>query len=138
MNKATEARLANIFTALVAVIAVIQGTFLTNPPLSDSTIYTWGAVFTYLAMGLTAWKQYLSPDVANKGVTVTIWVAIIASLAGLTDLLGIFHFNEHVAQTVKWGISLLVTILNVMSKQFFPSYDQKVKMNDLKSKDGNS
>jgi len=134
MNEATKARVANIFTALVAIITAIQGTFLTNPPFSDQTIFIAGAIFTYLAMGLTIWKQYLSPDVNDTGAKVTIWVAAIATIAGLTDLVGIFHFNEKTEQYVKWFISVLVTILNILSKQLFPSYDQKIKMKELKNK----
>lgn len=132
MNEALKTRWANILTAIVTTITIIQGSLLTNPPFTEHGIFVWGTIFTYLVMALTAWKQYLSPEVSKLGQNITFWVAAIATVAGLTDLVGLFHFNENIAQYVKLCISILVTIMNVVSKQLFPSIDQKIKMNDLK------
>lgn len=135
MNQASKARIANIFTAIVTILPLIQGTLLTKPPFTDHAIFVLSTVFTYLVMALTAWKQYLSPDVSKTGQNVTFWVAGIATIAGLTDLVGIAHFNDKTAQYVKLCISIAVMIMNVVSKQLFPSFDQKVKMNELKQTD---
>lgn len=132
MNEATKARIANILTAIVTIVTVIQGTFLTDPPFSQQVIFTIGAVFTYLAMVLTAVKQHLSPDVNSTGVKVTLWTIGITTVAGLADLVGIFHLADGPTQYVKWTISVVVMIMNVLSKQLFPSYDQKAKMIELK------
>lgn len=132
MNEKTKAQIANVFTATVAVITIVQGSMLRNPPLSDNAIQITGTIFTYLALGLTAWKQYLSPDVNTSGQKTTFWIAAIATVGGLSDLVGIFSLSDVVQQYISLGISVLVTILNVVSKQLFPSFDQKVKMEELK------
>ncbi len=132
MNASTKARWSNILTSLVAVIAIIQGGMLTNPPFTDKSVFVLGAIFTYLALAGTAWKQYLSPDVSKTGQKVTIWIAIVATIAGLTDLLPAVNFPDTVAQWVKWGISITIMVINVLSKQLFPSEMQKDKMHDLK------
>jgi hypothetical protein len=87
-------------------------------------------------MVLTAWKQYLSPDVSNKGQTVTIWIVAITTIAGLSDLIGLVHLAAKTEEFVKFTISVLVMILNILSKTIFPSFDQKVKMSELKNKQG--
>lgn len=132
MNEALKTRWANILTAIVTTITIVQGSLLTNPPFTDEGIFVLGTIFTYLVMALTAWKQYLSPEVSKLGQNITFWVAAISTVAGLSDLVGLFHFNDHIAQYVKLCISILVTIMNVVSKQLFPSIDQKIKMDDLK------
>lgn len=133
MNEAIKAKIANVFTATVAVITIIQGSMLRNPPLSDQAILVVGTIFTYLALGLTAWKQYLSPDVNTTGQKTTFWIAAITTVAGISDLIGIFNLSDTVQQYVSLGISVIVTILNVVSKQLFPSFDQKAKMEELKA-----
>lgn len=132
MNSALKVRWANILTAIVAIITIVQGSLLANSPLTPEAVSVVTIVLTYLAMALTAWKQYLSPEVSNKGQNTTIWVAIIATIAGLTDFVGVIHLNDKTADYIKWVLSIVVTVLNILSKQLFPSFDQKVKMNDLK------
>lgn len=132
MNQAIKAKWANILTAIVSVVTVLQSTFLTNPPFSEQMIFTLGTVFTFVVLSGTAWKQYLSPDVSQTAVTVTVWYAVIATAVGIADLLGAFNLSPQAVQYIKWGISVLATILNITSKQLFPSDKQKDTMASLK------
>lgn len=132
MNAATKLKWANLLTAIVAILAVLQ-TFLTTPPFPVEWVFTMGAIVTYLTLALTTWKQYLSPDVSGSGVTVTIWIAVIATIGGLADLINIFHIPEQTSQYIRWGITVIVAILNVLSKQIFPSFMQKQRMTYLKN-----
>ena len=132
MNTAIKARWANILTAVVTVIALIQGGMLTNPPFTDQAVIILGAVFTYLTLSLTAWKQYLSPDVSNTGTKVTLGIAIAVTLTAMVELLPHVSFSDTVVQWTKWGISIVVLIINVLSKQLFPSQLEKDKMADLR------
>lgn len=131
MNAANKARWANILTTLSVAVVIIQ-TLLTNPPFTPHAIYVGGLVLTYLSLVITKWKQYLSPDVNNTGGQVTVVIAIIATVAGVLDLLQVFNIAESTSQWIKWAVTVVVTLLNVLSKQLFPSDLQKDKMKDLK------
>ena len=133
MTENSKIRLANILTAVASVIAVGQ-TFLTTPPFSTETIFKVGAVITYISLLVTIWKQYLSPDVSNAGTRFTIYLAIAASLAGAADLLNITNFSDTTEQYIRWGITVLSAILNILSKQIFPSAEQKQTMAEAKHK----
>ncbi len=131
MNAAKKTRVANILTALATVFAVIQ-TFLTSPPFSPEMISVGTALLTYAVLISTTWKQYLSPEVTDTGVRITIWIAVVATLTGLLDLMHIVNFSPIVSQYIKWGITVAVAIINILSKQLFPSTLQKENMHDLK------
>ena len=133
MNANSKIRWANILTAIASIIAIVQ-TFLTTPPFSTETVFTIGAVLTYVSLLATTWKQYLSPEVASTGTKVTIAIAIAATLAGLLDLLNVTHFSDQTEQYVRWGITVASAILNILSKQIFPSSEQKETMREAKFK----
>ena len=131
MNAATKTRIANILTALASILAIFQ-TFLTSPPFSTQSVFVMGAVVTYATLLVTTWKQYLSPEISNAGGNVTIVIAIAATLTGLLDLFNVFTLSGHTEQMIKWGITVAVAILNILSKQIFPSQSMKDNMKDLK------
>ncbi len=132
MNAATKLRLANIFTTLVMIIAIIQ-TFFTTPPFTPHAVYVWGAVLAYLAMALTTWKQYLSPEISNTGGQITLWIAVAATITGVLDLLNVFDWSADTEKWIKWGVTVVVAIINVLSKQLFPSQLQKDNVKQLKT-----
>ncbi len=132
MNAATKARIANIFTTLVTMITIFQTTSLPNAPFPEQHLIVLGVICTYLTMGFTIWKQYLSPDVDNAGTKVTIGIAIATTIAGLLQLTPLLNLNPKTQEYIKWTISLVVTAINILSKQLFPSDDQKDKMKQLK------
>ena len=131
MNLSQKSKIANILTALTTVFVIAQ-TFLTTPPFTPDAIALWGAIFTYAVLVSTAWKQYLSPEVSNTAVKVTIYITIAATLTGLLSLVNIFHFSDQTSVTIKWVITSIVTLINILSKQLFPSQIQKENMTDLK------
>lgn len=131
MNASSKLRWANILTALASIIAVVQ-TMLTSPPFTPEQVILWGTVFTYLTLAATSWKQYLSPEVSNTGAQVTLWMAVAITAGGLVDILGVFKFSDKTAMYVKWGITVLVAVINILSKQIFPSASQKSRVEDLK------
>ena len=133
MNEAAKLRLASIFTTIVAILTSIQGAFLTSPPFTEQFIFTASAVITYVVMALTAWKQYLSPEISDAGIKTTLAVAIIATIAGIGDLLGVFNVSSSTSQWIKWGISVVVMVLNIFSKGLFPSSYQTRRMESLKN-----
>lgn len=132
MNAAIKARWANIFTTLVAMITIFQTSLLPTSPFPEQSVVVIGIVATYLAMGLTVWKQYLSPDVDNAGMKITIWIAVATTIAGLLELTPILNLSPKTEEYFKWAISLVVTAINILSKQLFPSVDQREKMIQLK------
>lgn len=133
MNAANKLKLSNIFTALVSIVAIIQ-TMITNPPFTDDQVFTLGAVLTYAALVLTYAKQYFSPEVSDIARKATMWIAIIATVTGLLDLIKVFHLNDVTEQRIRWIITSVVAILNIISKQLFPSYFQQNKIEQLKTK----
>lgn len=131
MNAATKSQIANVFTSLSLILVVLQ-TLIMTPPFTPHQVYVWGAILTYATLIVTTWKQYLSPDVSNVGSRITIWIAIGATVAGLLDFYSVIPLSENASQWVKWSITLAVAIINVLSKQLFPSEAQKDNMSKLK------
>jgi len=132
MTASLKARWANILTTVASVVAIFQ-TLLTSPPFTIETIALLSGICTYVTLGSTTWKQYLSPDVSSTGTKVTIGIAIAATVAGLLNLVDVFNVGGDTAKWVKWAITVAVAILNILSKQIFPSELQKDRMKDLKS-----
>lgn len=131
MNAATKTRIANYLTMGGSAVAVIQ-TNLMSPPFTVDQIMIWGTILTYLGLLCTYWKQYLSPEVNNTGKQVTLWVALIATVTGVLDLIHILHFNVIWEQRIRWSITVVIMLLNIASKQIFPSNYQKDKIQKLK------
>ena len=131
MNAAIKAKWSNILTAIVVILTTLQ-TFITEPPFTSSQVFPWGGILTIAVSLLTIWKQYLSPDVSATGAKVTLVIAIIATLTGVADLVNVLPIPATTGQYIKWGVSVLVAILNVLSKTIFPSYEQNKRMEDLK------
>ena len=131
MNAAIKAKTSNIITAVTAAAAILQ-TLIVNPPFSDRSVYVIGAILTYVVLVLTYVKQFLSPDVNAKAERFTIWTLVVASVAGLADLIGVFDLNEKTEAWIRWGISVVIALVNILSRTFFPSYEQNKRMEQLK------
>jgi hypothetical protein len=134
MNAATKTKIANAFTAIVALIPAIQ-TALTSPPLTQQNVVVAGGVLAFLSLFFTAAKQWLSAEVSMKGVTVTMLLSLLPVLAGIGNLINIFHIPDGVKETINWWISLAAMIINILSKQIFPSQFQTDKNEELKTID---
>jgi hypothetical protein len=131
MNEASKSKWANLLTGIVAVIAFVQGIF-TNPPFPSDTVEWATVIFMYLTLALTAWKQYLSPDVSNTGQQVTLWAAVAITIGGLVNFFDLVTFPEQTEAYIRWAISGIVAAINIWSKSIFPSQKQEQRMNELK------
>jgi hypothetical protein len=120
MNAATKTKWAGVLGTVILILTTVQ-TFVTAPPLSVETAFRWGAILTYATLAATAWRQYLSPDISNTAAQATIWTAVIATVAGLLELIPAFDIPEALEQKIRWGITLAVAIFNSLSSRFLPS-----------------
>ena len=130
MNLATKSKIANALTAVAAIIVAAQS-FLVSPPFSDQLIFVLGAVLTYLTLIVTTFKQFFAADISDNGAYLTIALLIVSTFAGGLNLLDVFEVEAVTAQWIKWGISMLALILNILSKTLFPSVMQKEVMSGL-------
>ncbi len=135
MNAATKLKWAARLSLIVAMLAALQF-FVNENNFPAAVVAIAGPIIFYLVTTLTVWKQYLSPDVNNTGATVTIWFAVIASIAGIGDLIGdlsgAFHIPDKTAQYIRLGITIVVTLLNVFSNTIFPSQSLLLKKQAIK------
>ena len=127
ITAAGKSRWANIITALTAILATTQGV-ISQPPYNN---FILGGILTFAALLLTSAKQLLSPDVSNKGVWYTVILALGAIVTGALDLFNIIPIDNKIGQTIKLILTVLVAVINILSKQIFPSTDEKNKMYQL-------
>lgn len=126
MSKTKKTMLA-IIAILVTILTVFQGMIPTISWVPAETLTIWGSITFIVVNILTVWKQYLSDAVAtNKAIKRTLIVALIATIAGLTDVLHWVHFPGHTGDIIRFVFTLAAMVLNLWSKQLFPSEEQKV------------
>jgi len=131
MNANVKLRLANHLTTITAIVAIVQTT-LTTPPFNPQTVAVLTAICTLVTLIGTYGKQYLSPEVSNTGQQVTLGVFSAAVLTGILDFTHVLNLSAGTANWIKWGITVATLVVNIYSKQIFPSAEQKVRMKDLK------
>ena len=124
MNQGNKIRWANILTALASAFAIVQ-TLFTHPPFSEAQAYLLSSACVTLVSIFTVWKQYLSPEVSNAGARITFWAAVVATAAGVFDYFNLIPVKPETAVWIKWGESVILALLSILSKQIFPSEDQK-------------
>lgn len=135
MNAATKTKLANVLTAVVAIIATVQ-TSLTAPPFTPENIKIIGGVLAFGSILFTYLKQQLSADVSNSGKNLTLLlIGLPGVLMGAGDLLNLFSFSDAAVHWITWTISVLLMVVTVCSKLLFPSPFQKDKVEELKNID---
>lgn len=108
----------NILSVLAIIFTAFQG-MIPSLPISDTTIVS--AIVMFFVSGTTIWKQALSKEIANAALLPTIVVAIIATLGGLNDLLNVFHFSQVAGQWIRFTVTALTAILNMLSKILWPT-----------------
>jgi len=116
-----SAKTVNILTVLVMVLGVFQTGLLTAPFKNPATLTLVSGIMVFVVTGLTAWKQVLSEEINNKALWPTIIVAMIAIVGGLNDLIGSIRFSEDVSQILRWIITTVLSTLNLLSKQIWPT-----------------
>lgn len=121
----SNTKAVNILTILSIAFGIFQTMLLTAPFHNPENLTIASAITIFIVSALTTWKQLLSVEIANKAIWPTITVAIIATLGGLTDLLGVFHLPDSSWQWIRWGITFVTAVLNILSKQLWSTPDTK-------------
>lgn len=125
MSKTRKTILA-IIAVFVLILTAFQGLIptITWVPQEQLTIY--GSITFVVVNILTVWKQYLSASVATgPAIKRTLIVALIATVAGLLDVTNLVHFPGHWGDIIRFIFTLIAMVLNLLSKQMFPSEEQK-------------
>lgn len=116
-----NANLERLFTLFVVLLSTLQTAIPSLPISNPNTITLVSAIVMFLVVGLTAWKQYFSVEITNASLIPTVIIAIVATLGGLNDLIGAFHISPALGQWIRFAVTAVVTILNVVSKELWPS-----------------
>lgn len=122
MSTVNTKKTVTILTILALVFTTIQG-MIPSMPLSDSTAVS--AIVMFIVSGTTIWKQALSKEIDNSALIPTIMLAIAATLGGVNELLKLIPFSELTGQWIRFGITAVTALLNVLSKAIWPTPQTK-------------
>lgn len=125
MSRASKSKLTNLFTILVLVLTAFQGLIPTIPVKDEQAITIISAIVLFLVSALTCWKQYVSIEIDNKAIAPTLIVVIVATFGALNELLGVFSFSELAAQWIRFSITFITMVLNLVSKSMWPTSETK-------------
>ena len=120
-----KSKIINLFTVLVIVLTAVQGLIPAIPLANEVTITIVSSVVMFLASSLTVWKQTLSVEINNSAMGPTIFVAIIATIGGLNDVFGVIHISDAFGQWIRFGITAITMVLNMVSKIMWPTPETK-------------
>lgn len=120
MSTSTRSKWVNILTILGLFLVTLQG-FLPQFNLTPVGL-TWVSAGVLLAINIeTTVKQYLSNEISNNATRLS-WVLLAITLLGaVNDFANVVPIPAGPAQTIRLCISILVTFLNVASKQIWPT-----------------
>lgn len=123
-----KSKLTNVFTMLVVLLTAFQGLIPTLPITNNHTITLVSAIAMFLVSGFTAWKQYLSEEIANASLRPTLIVAIIATIGGLNDVFNVVQFSETADQWIRFAITFITMGLSLVSKILWPTLQTKTSL----------
>jgi|SRR5690242_620767 len=124
MNKT---KIINFLGAAIIVLTAFQG-FIPGMPLHNpETIKILSAITMFLVTTLTVWKTAINKLVDNTAIIPVLAMAIIATFGGINDLIGYFHIPENVGQWLRFGITAITAILDLVSKKYFPSVQAQIE-----------
>lgn len=122
----SRSEVTRLLTVLLVVFTTIQTGIPSYPIENPTTKAIIGAVFMFLVVGLTAWKQYISVEIRNAAIWPTLIIALIATLQGLNDLIEAIPFSVNTSTWIKIGISTLAMIFSLVSKSLWPTAESKI------------
>lgn len=125
MSNQNKAKLTNIFTLLVIMFTTFQG-LIPALPIPDVTLIS--AITLFAVTALTAWKQFVSIEIADNALYPTLVIAIVATLGGMNDLFGVIKFSEVTGQWIRFSVTFLIAFLNLASKLLWPTEETKSKI----------
>lgn len=109
---------SRIYTFLAVGFAFLQTLF--------SGDVTMTIIFLTLASVFTILKQRVSIEVNENAMIATYVLVALAVMGGLNDLLGVFHFGEVWDVRLRKIVAALIGLLNIASKNLFPTEEGKV------------
>lgn len=122
----SRSELTRIFTGILVFLTTVQAVIPQTPITNPSTKALVEAVFMFLVVGFTAWKQYLSVEIRNGAIWPTIILAVIATFGGLNDLINVIPMSDVTSQWVKLSVSTLTVMLSLFSKTLWPTPESKI------------
>ena len=116
-------QLAMIFGAIATILPFISGSFLTPqaPHLSEMTTKIVLGTILMLTVIATALRQFYSVSVDNNALNITWIVLAVTIIGGVCDFIGVLPISENTSTWLKFILTLVVTILNALSKVLWPS-----------------
>lgn len=112
--------IAYILTAFQLVIPLI-------PDINEPTRTLISAIVIFLVSATTIWRQYISKYIEDGAVKYTLAAALIAIIGGLNDFFNFVHFSDSVSQWIRFAITFIIMVINIISKEAFPTFLQKIK-----------
>lgn len=126
MPTISRSEITRLFTGILVFLTVVQTAVPQMPITNPNTKAIIEAIFMFLVVGFTAWKQYLSVEIRNAAIWPTVIIAFIATLGGLNDLINIIPMSEVTSQWVRLSVSTISVMLSLFSKTFWPTPESKV------------
>lgn len=119
-NKFMRDSIAKLLGVLVLFFTGVQG-FVTIAPFQDAhTAVVVGAIFVYLGSACTIWQQFLSSKTDNVSIWPTAIVAVIATIAGVLDLLKVINIDPVTGQWIRFSVSVVTMLLGQISSVLWP------------------
>lgn len=128
METTSNSRILRIISILVLMLTTFQFLIPEMPVTDTSKITIVSAVTMFLVTVLTYIKNWLSDAVAKSAQWATTIIVAIAVAGAVNEyLLPVIKFSSSTAQWIRFCITLLIALLNVLAKELFPNTPLKSK-----------
>jgi len=122
-------KLYSILIGIIPVIQIVLDT-INTAKLDNNIRMIVGASLMLMLIILQGIERYLSPNIKNT----SLWISVIASLGfiagGILDNLQIVSLSENSESIIRLIFTLIVVISATISKQF--GYDENIYKEDVK------
>jgi uncharacterized membrane protein HdeD (DUF308 family) len=112
-------QLLAFLTIAVMFCTGLQAMVPSMPFSNPDQVKAFSGILVCAGIALTAFKQFASDEINNKALIPTLIVALVATLAGVADLMDKLPMNPHNAQWFRFAISALTLLLNITSTTLF-------------------
>lgn len=134
MNKKS---LINFLNYSILILTLLQGLLPGLPPLTSSPernayfLKIISAVIVFVVPVLTAWKQQASEYINDNALLLTFGAILLAIAGGITDLKNAFGWAPLTEQWVRFGITALTLLINLLSRKIVPSAKETIRKENL-------
>lgn len=122
----SRSEVTRVFTGILVFLTTVQAVVPQMPITNPNTKAIIEAIFMFLVVGFTAWKQYLSVEIRNAAIWPTVIVALVATLGGLNDLINVIPLSDVGSQWVRLIVSTVSVMLSLFSKTIWPTEESKI------------